>query len=278
MVFFHGGGFSGGESDDYNPDKWVAHGRVVVTLNYRLGWLGFLETDGLKAEPHPQVNYGILDQRQALQWVQANIAAFGGDPKNVTILGQSAGGASVITHLVSPGSHGLYQGGLIESGSYAFITVQTLDQALANGDNFATYEGCATTDTACLRALSVKKILAAPTPIGITSIAGGLTVDGTILPETPLPGGDQRRFRPGADRPGHQPRRVPPVHRRTVRLGRRAADRRRVPVLRQLTLGQVGLGADTRTRCWPSTRCRTTPAPTSPSRPWRPTRPSPPPP
>ena len=91
MIFFHGGGFSVGESNDYNPDKWVAHGRIVVTLNYRLGYLGFLATTGLAKEPHSQVNYGIMDQVAALQWAQTNISAFGGDPKNTTIMGQSAG-------------------------------------------------------------------------------------------------------------------------------------------------------------------------------------------
>lgn len=186
MVWFHGGGFSVGESDDYNPDKWVAHGRIVVTLNYRLGWLGFLATTGLAGEPHAQVNYGVMDQRAALQWVQANISAFGGDPKNTTILGQSAGGASVVTHLVSPGSKGLFQTALIESGSYVFLSVQSLSTALTNGDAFAQGEGCAPTDVACLRALPVKQILAASSPIGVTAIAGGLTVDGTILPQAPL--------------------------------------------------------------------------------------------
>lgn len=245
MVFFHGGGFSSGESDDYDPDKWVAHGRVVVTLNYRLGWLGFLETTGLQAEPHPQVNYGILDQRQALQWVQANIAAFGGDPKNVTILGQSAGGASVITHLVSPGSRGLYQGGLIESGAYAFITVLTLDQALANGNQFASYEGCAATDTACLRSLSVKKILAAPTPIGITSIAGGLTVDGTILPETPLQAAINGDFAkvPIVQGTNHDEFRLFTAELFDLGIGPLTAAE--YPAFVELTLGEVGLGADT---------------------------------
>ncbi len=186
MVWFHGGGFNVGESDDYDPDKWVAHGRIVVTLNYRLGFLGFLATSGLSEEPHPQVNYGVMDQRAALQWVQTNISAFGGDPKNTTILGQSAGGASVVTHLVSPGSAGLFQNALIESGSYIFLTVQTLKTALANGKTFATDLGCAPSDTACLRALPVKKILAEPSPGGVTAIAGGLTVDGEILPQAPL--------------------------------------------------------------------------------------------
>jgi para-nitrobenzyl esterase len=186
MVWFHGGGFSVGESDDYDPDKWVARGRIVVTLNYRLGFLGFLETTGLSREAHAQVNYGILDQRAALQWVRTNISAFGGDPKNTTILGQSAGGASVVTHVVSPGSAGLFQNALIESGAYVFLTVQTLPTALANGNRFAKDEGCAPSDMTCQRGLSVKKILAEPTPGGVTAIAGGLTVDGTILPQAPL--------------------------------------------------------------------------------------------
>ena len=186
MVWFHGGGLSVGESDDYDPDKWVAHGRVVVTLNYRLGYLGFLATTGLSGEPHDQVNYGIMDQKAALQWVRTNIAAFGGNPNNTTIMGQSAGGASVVTHLVSPGSKGLFQGALIESGSYVFLQVQTLATALTNGNAFAAAEGCAATETACLRRLTVQQILAAPTPGGVTAIAGGLTVDGTILPKSPL--------------------------------------------------------------------------------------------
>jgi para-nitrobenzyl esterase len=186
MVWFHGGGFSVGESNDYDPDKWVAHGRIVVTLNYRLGYLGFLTTTGLSKESHLQVNYGIMDQRAALQWVQTNISAFGGNPKNTTIMGQSAGGASVVTHLVSPGSSGLFENALIQSGSYVFLTVQSLSTALTNGNAFAKDEGCAPADTACLRALTVKQILKAPSPGGVTAIAGGLTVDGTILPQAPL--------------------------------------------------------------------------------------------
>jgi para-nitrobenzyl esterase len=186
MVWFHGGGFNVGESDDYDPDKWVARGRIVVTLNYRLGFLGFLTTTGLDRESHAQVNYGIMDQRAALQWVQTNISAFGGDPGATTILGQSAGGASVVTHVVSPGSAGLFEDAVIESGAYVFLTVQTLPTALKNGDAFARDEGCAPADTACLRALPVRKILAEPSPGGVTAIAGGLTVDGAILPQAPL--------------------------------------------------------------------------------------------
>jgi para-nitrobenzyl esterase len=186
MVWIHGGGFQTGESDDYNPDKLVAPGRVVVTLNYRLGSLGFLATTGLDAESHLHVNYGIMDQQAALRWVQSNISAFGGNPANTTLFGQSAGGASVMTQLIWPASAGLFQHAIIQSGSYALITTPPLATAETNGNAFAAYEGCAPTDTACLRALPVQKILAAPGAGGAAAFAGGLAVDGTILPESPL--------------------------------------------------------------------------------------------
>ncbi|MGI8841354.1 MAG: carboxylesterase/lipase family protein [Caulobacteraceae bacterium] len=245
MVWFHGGGFSSGESDDYNLDKWVEHGRVVVTLNYRLGVLGFLTTTGLEAEPHPQVNYGILDQRAALEWVRTNIAAFGGNPRNTTILGQSAGGASVVTHLVSPGSKGLFQGALIQSGSYVFLQVQTLATALANGNAFAANVGCAATDTACLRAVSVKKILAAPSPGGVTAIAGGLTVDGTILPQAPLDAllAQQYTHVPIVQGTNHDEFRLFIAELFDLAGAPLSADE--YPFFVEATLTEVGLGADT---------------------------------
>ena len=102
MVWVHGGALVFGESDDYDPAPLVARGVVVVTINYRLGLLGFLvhpalETDA--AADGPIVNYGIRDQQAALHWVQRNIAAFGGDRNNVTIAGESAGGGSVLVML-----------------------------------------------------------------------------------------------------------------------------------------------------------------------------------
>ncbi len=245
MVWFHGGGFSVGESDDYDPDKWVARGRVVVTLNYRLGALGFLTTTGLNAESHPQVNYGIMDQRAALEWVRTNISAFGGNPRNTTILGQSAGGASVVTHLVSPGSKGLFQGALIQSGSYVFLQVQTLATALANGNAFAANVGCAATDTACLRALSVKKILAAPSPGGVTAIAGGLTVDGTILPQAPLDAllAQQYTHVPIVQGTNHDEFRLFTAELFDLAGGPLTAAE--YPFFVEATLTEVGLGADT---------------------------------
>src|SRR5215469_16448236 len=94
MVWFYGGGLYSGESDDYDGSKLARRGGVVVvTLNYRVGAFGFFSHPAINGEDHPAINYGIMDQQAALRWVQRNIAAFGGDPGNVTIFGQSGGGS-----------------------------------------------------------------------------------------------------------------------------------------------------------------------------------------
>ena len=100
-----------GSSTIYPGDALAAQAVVVVSLNYRMGRLGFFAHPALAAEAPNDVrgNYGYMDQLAALQWVQRNIAAFGGDPKQVTIFGESAGGGSVLAHLVSPMSRGLFQ-------------------------------------------------------------------------------------------------------------------------------------------------------------------------
>ena len=124
MVFFYGGAFGQvapfGTMAVYNGTTLAEKGVIVVTTNYRLGALGFLAHPELDNEsPHNSSgNYGILDQVAALQWVQRNIGAFGGDPSRVTIFGQSAGGESVLIHLVSPESRGLYQQAIVESGPF----------------------------------------------------------------------------------------------------------------------------------------------------------------
>jgi len=127
MVWIHGGGnFSGGagipipavaDSLWYDGQFFASrHGVVLVTLNYRLGPLGFFAHPDLAKEGEPTGNQGLLDQRLALEWVRDNIAAFGGDPGNVTIFGESAGAADVCYHLVSPGSRGLFHRAVSESG------------------------------------------------------------------------------------------------------------------------------------------------------------------
>ena len=183
MVWFHGGGLFSGESDDYDGSKLVQRGHVLlVTLNYRVGVLGFLSHPALNGEGHPFINYGILDQQLALKWVQQNIAAFGGDPGNVTIFGQSGGGTAVMANLVSPLSKGLFHRAINESGTRIGDTNAAM--ALQAGQDFATAAGCTDQSAACLRALSTEQILDHQAPI--MKYLGGTfpVVDGTIISRT----------------------------------------------------------------------------------------------
>ena len=179
MVWIHGGALLVGESDDYNPVKLVNTGNtIVVTMNYRLGYLGYLATSGLDAEGHTAANYGLMDQQYALDWVRRNIAGFGGDPTNVTMFGESAGGLSTLSNLASPTAHGLFNKAIVESGAYA-LNIPTLASAETSGATVATAIGCTATDTACLRAASVSSILnqESSATLSLTTI-----VDGTTLP------------------------------------------------------------------------------------------------
>jgi para-nitrobenzyl esterase len=162
MVWIHGGAHIYGESDDYDTEALVAQGITVVTINYRLGALGFLAHAALGAENTDGAsgNYGLMDQQAALAWVQTNIAAFGGDPAQVTIAGESAGGYSVLLALASPAAAGLFHGAIVESGAYA-LTQPTLAAAEGTGQTFATTAGCTDQSASCLRGLSVDAILAA---------------------------------------------------------------------------------------------------------------------
>ena len=133
MVWIHGGGNFDGESNDYDARKLARDGGVVVaTLNYRLNVFGFLAHPALDSEGHAVANYGLMDQQFALRWVQGNIATFGGDPRNVTIFGESAGGFDVLANMVSPTAKGLFHRGIVESGAYS-LTQGTLTQAEAAG-------------------------------------------------------------------------------------------------------------------------------------------------
>jgi para-nitrobenzyl esterase len=176
MVWIHGGALVGGESDDFNPVHFVKQGVIVVTINYRLGALGFLAHPSLDAEAHPGVNYGLLDQQAALKWVRDNVAGFGGDPRNVTLFGESAGGQSILSHLVSPGARGLFARVINESGAYSLI-LPTLAQAETQGTAFATKAGCPDQSAACLRQLPVEAVLANQTSTQDTTIA-----DGKVIP------------------------------------------------------------------------------------------------
>jgi len=188
MFWIHGGALVVGESDDYNPQSLVAQGVVVVTVNYRLGALGFLAHPALSAEAADpdndgdqdrapaSGNYGIMDQQLALQWVRRNIAAFGGDPDNVTVFGESAGGLSTFSNLVSPRARGLFDRAIVESGAYS-LTLPSLATAEAQGTAFAAAEGCASQTAACLRALTVAQVLAGENAGGYVT-----NLDGRVLP------------------------------------------------------------------------------------------------
>ncbi|XP_061594906.1 para-nitrobenzyl esterase [Cololabis saira] len=163
MVWIHGGYLhmlSGGEPG-YSPTEKLAAdtGIVYVSFNYRLNAFGFLALEMLRegSPRNTSGNYGFLDQIAALKWVQRNIHVFGGDPGKVTIFGQSSGGTSVWTLMMSPLAKGLFHAAVDMSGSYVYNA--TLKQAEADNLVFLTETGC--TDPACLRGLSVKQILQA---------------------------------------------------------------------------------------------------------------------
>jgi para-nitrobenzyl esterase len=159
MVWIHGGALVTGESDDYDPTALAAGGVVVVTINYRLGALGFLAHPAL-ADAHGQSgDYGLMDQQAALSWVQRNIASFGGAPRDVTVFGESAGGLSTLSQVASPRARGLFERAIVESGSYS-LTQASLATAEAAGETFASQAGCASQTAACLRSLPVSAILA----------------------------------------------------------------------------------------------------------------------
>jgi para-nitrobenzyl esterase len=183
MVWIHGGALVTGESDDYDPTALVNDGVTVVTVNYRLGALGFLADSALADRAGASGNYGLMDQQAALRWVRANIGRFGGDPRNVTLFGESAGGLSTLSQLVSPGARGLFQRAIVESGSYD-LTQASLASDETAGAAFAARVGCGTEPSAaataaCLRAVPVATLLA-------NENAGGYTpdLDGRVLTQS----------------------------------------------------------------------------------------------
>ncbi|MFJ3804269.1 carboxylesterase/lipase family protein [Streptomyces sp. NPDC090088] len=181
MVWIHGGGFVTGAGRDYDPHILAErHDAIVVTINYRLGALGFLSHPALGRESG---NFGLLDQQMALQWVQRNIAAFGGDRSRVTIFGESAGGVSVCGHLRAPGSKGLFTRAIDESGPCAGIPRKVADQ---RGESYARAAKCPSTGQEALRCLrSIPARTVAANPPG--DIAAGdtpwtLVSDTAVLP------------------------------------------------------------------------------------------------
>jgi para-nitrobenzyl esterase len=198
MVFWYGGSFTYGSAGFPLYDGWfdvsLLESTVIVASNYRLGVLGFLAGDALRAEaPDGSVGtYGTLDQRAALVFVRDNIAAFGGDPSRVTIFGQSAGAASVANHLVSPGSRGLFARGIIESGAFSTWTAQPYNISSTRLAQFAANTGCAggaggggAALLACLRALTAEQVLAGDKGLTSAFLEWSPTIDGVVIPDDP---------------------------------------------------------------------------------------------
>ena len=163
MVWIHGGGFQFGSSANPATDGSLlaAEGVVVVSFNYRLGLLGFLAHPELDAEA-PSGNYGLQDQLAALRWVQSNITAFGGDPDNVTLFGESAGAMAVGILMASPLARGLFHKAIGESGAFwdgRHGPLQTFDEARARGLAFARRRG--DTSIAALRAMPAEQLTTA---------------------------------------------------------------------------------------------------------------------
>ena len=172
LVWIFGGGFEEGGSTDWDPVNLTTFGTsnnlptVVVTLNYRLSGLGFAALPEL-ANVSGNGNFGLLDQRLALEWVQRNIDRFGGDPLKVSIWGQSAGAQSVCFHLLSPGSRGLFRGAVSSSGP-AILPYPTITEAEIEGSEWASRVGCTgppgASRLACLRRASLAAVHAAGSP------------------------------------------------------------------------------------------------------------------
>ncbi|MEK8052703.1 carboxylesterase family protein [Ideonella sp. DXS22W] len=183
LVWVHGGAFYLGRSNGYTPTRLVEQGITVVTLNYRLGALGYLAHPALNDANGRSGNYGLLDQVAALQWVRRNIAAFGGDPSNVTLAGQSAGAASTLTQLLSPMASGLFHKAVLQSPPAITQPTGAAAQALG-ASTAASAFGCAddANAAACLRALPVERIIAAQ-PGGFSPL-NGPNVDGAYLTAT----------------------------------------------------------------------------------------------
>ncbi|NBO64003.1 MAG: carboxylesterase family protein [Acidobacteria bacterium] len=184
MVWIHGGSLTrgSGAGETYDGSNFAKRGVVLVTINYRLGPLGYLAHPALSAESPDRVsgNYGLLDQVAALQWVQRNIAEFGGDPKRVTIFGESAGSWSVNALVASPLAKGLFHRAIGQSGGWFGAGVR-LSEAEKGGERFAQAAGTST--IAALRELPAEKIvdLATTHPEG-RKFRTIVNVDGWALP------------------------------------------------------------------------------------------------
>lgn len=192
LVFIHGGGFGGGAGHvpAYDGASLAGRGAVVVTINYRVGVFGFLAHPALSAQSPSRAsgNYGLLDQIAALRWVQSNVARFGGNPRNVTIAGESAGAASVNDLQVSPLAKGLFRRGVSFSGASMAIDLPTLAEGEREGLALSERLGARTAES--LRAVSAAKLAAATRYVpgaesGPPHLVWVPHLDGVVVPADP---------------------------------------------------------------------------------------------
>ena len=195
IMWIYGGGFVNGGSSPtvYDGSQFAKRGVVFVSFNYRVGRFGFFGFPALTKEnpDEPHGNYAFMDQIAALKWVQRNIAAFGGDPKNVTLFGESAGGGSVLTMMTSPLAQGLFQKAIVESGGGrgSLMPPHNLAQAESIGVAFAKKNSITGDDAAALTALrkfpadTVVDRLNMATMFGAMSTYPGPMIDGKVVVE-----------------------------------------------------------------------------------------------
>jgi len=194
MVWIHGGAFRFDDDSGNGIGTGTGSGQdladrehvIVVRISYRLGAIGFLATSGMGREAG---NYGLKDQRAALQWVHRNVHAFGGNADNVTLFGQSAGATSTCLQLISPESRGLFQRAIIQSGWYQHFfsaascsqNLPTVSQAEAAARTLASRVGCSSAElVACLRRVPAETLLSASNGLNFTPV-----LDGRFVPTQP---------------------------------------------------------------------------------------------
>ena len=196
LFFIHGGGNAQGSSQQGVGEQILYDGRrlteahdvVVVTINYRLGALGYLVHSELEDGDAPSGNYGILDQIQALEWVQDNISEFGGDPTRVMIFGESAGARNTCILVASPLASGLFSGALMQSGG---CSARTRDDVLATSRTQIAASGCsgaAGGEIACLRQRTARELIADNPPVVVVGARNenpGPHIDGRVIPAQP---------------------------------------------------------------------------------------------
>ena len=183
VVYIHGGSLQTGQPwyKDYSGEGYARDGVICVNMGYRLGVFGFLATEEMMREEGTAGNFGLLDQIKALEWVRDNIESFGGDPENVTLIGESAGAVCVDALCVSPLATGLFRKAVLESSAISSVqpphSYRLFDEALSSGEDLMKRYGCASLDE--LRNLPAEKL------VGEQETQHHVTIDGYVLPDTP---------------------------------------------------------------------------------------------